>query len=415
MAKQIDTTVEIERAYIKDQITYQKVRNKKTTYFYTIYVGAVKNGKFAIALVYPFNYNATPWASEKPYFDISWGDGTETIIKDEYVDMFTFHYDKFKPYVSNSNVKDIKIFPVPEKSKKPGKKLLYHEYNIRPDGKFEANGAYSLKLTIESDEIVMPISLDPDAIESMAGRFTNPSGMNIHLPYDETTFDNHDLYNRSKRFETALYNCISSTAVALGGEYPPNLIGKPTEEYRDDFSRVFKRGIYHPLDQKIIHTKNGTDGIDSDIISTINTNAKTDIPDYKSPGSMSMYALAGNNRFINKELLESIGTPNQHPIPIQAYLCSGSPNIESDYYLNMLKRSYGIKVNPLLTPALINKGIHINNSILRVAVITGNNTDNVVQTVMNPYRSICKIYPNSDGEYKLFSNIDSDEIWGVFL
>ena len=414
MAKQIDTTVEIERAYIKDQITYQKVRNKKTTYFYTIYVGAVKNGKFAIALVYPFNYNATPWASEKPYFDISWGDGTETIIKDEYVDMFTFHYDKFKPYVSNSNVKDIKIFPVPEKSKKPGKKLLYHEYNIRPDGKFEANGAYSLKLTIESDEIVIPISLDPDAIESMAGRFTNPSGMNIHLPYDETTFDNHDLHNRSKRFETALYNCISSTAVALGGEYPPNLIGKPTEEYRDDFSRVFERGIYHPLDQKIIHTKNGNDGIDSDIISTINTNAKTDIPDYKSPGSMSMYALAGNNRFINKELLESIGTPNQHPIPIQAYLCSGSPNIESDYYLNMLKRSYGIKVNPLLTPALINKGIHINNSILRVAVITGNNTDNVVQTVMNPYRSICKIYPNSDGEYKLFSNIDSDEIWGFF-
>lgn len=414
MAKQIDTTVEIERAYIKDQITYQKVRNKKTTYFYTIYVGAVKNGKFAIALVYPFNYNATPWASEKPYFDISWGDGTETIIKDEYVDMFTFHYDKFKPYVSNSNVKDIKIFPVPEKSKKPGKKLLYHEYNIRPDGKFEANGAYSLKLTIESDEIVIPISLDPDAIESMAGRFTHSSGMNIHLPYDETTFDNHDLYNRSKRFETALYNCISSTAVALGGEYPPNLIGKPTEEYRDDFSRVFERGIYHPLDQKIIHTKNGNDGIDSDIISTINTNAKTDIPDYKSPGSMSMYALAGNNRFINKELLESIGTPNQHPIPIQAYLCSGSPNIESDYYLNMLKRSYGIKVNPLLTPALINKGIHINNSILRVAVITGNNTDNVVQTVMNPYRSICKIYPNSDGEYKLFSNIDSDEIWGFF-
>lgn len=411
----IDTTIEIEEAYIKDKLTYKKKRSRKTTYFYTVYInGAIKDGKFRVALVYPFNYNATPWTSDKPEFNISWGDGTETIVRNEYVDMFTFHYDKFKPHVNNSNVKDIKLFPVPEKSKNPGKKLLYHEYDVRADGKFAANGAYGIRLSIESDEIVMPISLDVDAISNMAGEYTTSGAMNIQLPFDENTFENVNLYRRAKRFETALYNCIASTAVSVGGEYPMNCIGLPTEEYRNEFSRVFERGIFHPLDQKIAHTKNGTDGIDDDIISTINTNNKQNIVDYKSPGSMSMYALAGNNRFINKELLESIGTPNQHPIPIQAYLCSGSANVEGEYYLSILRRSYGIEVNPLLTPALINKGIHINNSLLRIAVVTGAPSDNVVHTVMNPYRSVCKIYPNSNGEYKLFSNMQNEETWGFF-
>lgn len=411
----IDTTIEIEEAYIKDKLTYKKKRSRKTTYFYTVYInGAIKDGKFRVALVYPFNYNATPWTSNKPEFNISWGDGTETIVRNEYVDMFTFHYDKFKPYVNNSNIKDIKLFPVPEKSKNPGKKLLYHEYDVRADGKFAVNGAYGIRLSIESDEIVMPISLDVDAISNMAGEYTISGAMNIQLPFDENTFENVNLYRRAKRFETALYNCIASTAVSVGGEYPMNCIGLPTEEYRNEFSRVFERGIFHPLDQKIAHTKNGTDGIDDDIISTINTNTKQNIVDYKSPGSMSMYALAGNNRFINKEILESIGTSNQHPIPIQAYLCSGSANVEGEYYLSILRRSYGIKVNPLLTPALINKGIHINNSLLRIAVVTGAPSDNVVHTVMNPYRSICKIYPNSNGEYKLFSNMQNEETWGFF-
>lgn len=411
----IDTTIEIEEAYIKDKLTYKKKRSRKTTYFYTIYInGAIKDGKFRVALVYPFNYNATPWTSDKPEFNISWGDGTETIVRNEYVDMFTFHYDKFKPYVNNSNVKDIKLFPVPEKTKNPGKKLLYHEYDVRSDGRFVANGAYCIKLSIESDEIVMPISLDSDAINNMASEYTTSGAMNVQLPFDENTFGNATLYSRAKRFEVALYSCIASTALALGGEYPMNCIGLPTEEYRNEFSRVFERGIYHPLDQKIIHTKNGADGIDDDIISTINTNDKQDIVDYKSPGSMSMYALAGNNRFVNKELLESIGTPNQHPIPIQAYLCSGSANLEYGGYLSIIRRSCGIKVNPLLTPALINKGIHINNSLLRISVVTGASTDNVVHTVMNPYRSICTIYPNSNGEYKIFSNLQSEETWGFF-
>ena len=411
----IDTTIEIEKAYIKDKLTYKKKRSKKTTYFYTICInGSIRDGKFRVALVYPFNYNATPWTSVKPEFNISWGDGTETVIRNKYVDMFSFHYDKFKPYVANSNIKDIKLFPVPEKSKKPGEKLLYHEYDIRTDGRFAANGAYCIKLSIESDEIVMPISLDADAINNMANSYTAPGTMNLQLPFDENTFGNASVYSRAKKFETALYNCIASTAVAVGGEYPMNCIGLPTEEYRNEFTRVFERGIFHPLDQKIEHIKNGVDGIDEDIISTINTNDKQNVVDYKSPGSMSMYALAGNNRFVNKELLESIGTPNQHPIPIQAYLCSGSSNIESSYYLNILRRSYGIKVNPLLTPALINKGVHINNSLLRIAVVTGASTDNVVHTIMNPYRSICKVYPNSNGEYKLFSNMQNEETWGFF-
>jgi hypothetical protein len=411
----IDTTIEIEKAYIKDKLTYKKKRSKKTTYFYTICInGAIRDGKFRVALVYPFNYNATPWTSVKPEFNISWGDGTETVIRNKYVDMFSFHYDKFKPYVANSNIKDIKLFPVPEKSKKPGEKLLYHEYDIRTDGRFAANGAYCIKLSIESDEIVMPISLDADAINNMANSYTAPGTMNLQLPFDENTFGNASVYSRAKKFETALYNCIASTAVAVGGEYPMNCIGLPTEEYRNEFTRVFERGIFHPLDQKIEHIKNGVDGIDEDIISTINTNDKQNIVDYKSPGSMSMYALAGNNRFVNKELLESIGTPNQHPIPIQAYLCSGSANVESEYYLSILKRSYGIKINPLLTPALINKGVHINNSLLRITVVTGAPSDNVVHTVMNPYRSICKVYPNSNGEYKLFSNMQNEETWGFF-
>ena len=410
----IDTTIEIDEAYIKDKLTYKKKRSKKTIYFYTIYASGAKDGKVRVALVYPFNYNATPWTDDKPEFNISWGDGTETVIRNEYVDMFTFHYDKFKPYVSNSNIKDIKLFPVPEKSRHPGKKLLYHEYDIRSDGRFVANGAYAIRLSIESDEIVMPVSLNVDAINNMANEFINASGVTVPLPFNENTFADKDIYANSKKFETALYSCISPIAVGLGGEYPLNYIGLPTEEYRKEFSRVFERGIFHPLDQKIVHTKNGADGIDTDIISTINTNSKQNIVDYKSPGSMSMYALAGNNRFINKELLESIGRPYQHPIPIQAYLCSGSYNIESDYYLNILRRSYGIKVNPLLTPALINKGIHINNTLLRIAVVIGTTTDDLVHTVVNPYRSVIKVYPNVNGEHKIFSNLQSNETWGFF-
>ena len=189
----IDTTIEIEEAYIKDKLTYKKKRFRKTTYFYKVNVGNPKNGKFIVALVYPFNYNATPWTSDKPEFNISWGDGTETIIRNEYVDMFSLHYDKFKPHISNNNIKDIKLFPVPEKSKHPGKKLLYHEYSVRSDDRFTATGAYTIKLSIQSDEIVIPVSLDPDAIVEMAESYTNENGMDIQLPFNENTFENIEL------------------------------------------------------------------------------------------------------------------------------------------------------------------------------------------------------------------------------
>ena len=410
----IDTTIEIEEAYIKDKLTYKKKRSKKTTYFYDVVATSYPGGKFVVALVYPFNYNATPWTGKKPEFNISWGDGTSTRIKNEYVDMFDLHYDKIASNYKSSEIKNIRLHPVPEKVENRGKKLLYHVYDINSEGKYTANNNYTIRVSIESDEIVIPVALDPKSIMNLAERYVTEGSMNIALPFDENTFADQNMYRRSKRFEDILNNCIDVIVCGVGGEYPMNCIGLPTEEYRGEFSKVFERGIYHPLDQKIVHTKNGTDGIDEDIISTLNTNVRTEVVDYKSPGSMSMYALAGNNRFINKELLESIGTPNQHPIPIQAYLCTGLSPVRSEYWINLSKKSSGLDINPLLVPALINKGIHINSSLLRVSVVTANERGDKVHGVRNPFCDIVKIFPDQNGEYKLFKNIQGTETWGFF-
>lgn len=410
----IDTTIEIEEAYIKDKLTYKKKRSRKTTYFYDVVATSYPGGKFVVALVYPFNYNATPWTGKKPEFNISWGDGTSTRIKNEYVDMFDLHYDKIASNQKSSELKNMRLHPVPEKAENPGKKLLYHVYNINSEGKFTANNQYTIRLSIESDEIVIPVALNPERMRYLAERYITDGNINVGLPYDENTFADLERYRRSKRFEDILNNCLDVVVCGIGGEYPMNCIGLPTEEYRNEFSKVFERGIFHPLDQKIVHTKNGSDGIDEDIISTINTNARTEVVDYKSPGSMSMYALAGNNRFINKELLESIGTPNQHPIPIQAYLCAGVAPIRSEYWENVNKKSSGLNINPLLVPALINKGIHINSSLLRISIVTANERGDKVHTVINPFFSIDKVYPDQNGEYRLFKNIQGTETWGFF-
>ena len=410
----IDTTIEIEEAYIKDKLTYKKKRSRKTTYFYDVVATSYPGGKFVVALVYPFNYNATPWTDKKPEFNISWGDGTSTNVKNEYVDMFDLHYDKIASNQKSSYITNMRLHPVPEKVKNPGKKLLYHVYNINSEGKFTANNQYTIRLSIESDEIVIPVALNPERMRALAERYITDGNINVGLPYDENTFADLERYRRSKGFEDILNNCLDVVVCGIGGEYPMNCIGLPTEEYRNEFSKVFERGIFHPLDQKIVHTKNGSDGIDEDIISTINTNARTEVVDYKSPGSMSMYALAGNNRFINKELLESIGTPNQHPIPIQAYLCAGVAPIRSEYWENVNKKSSGLNINPLLVPALINKGIHINSSLLRISIVTANERGDKVHTVINPFFSIDKVYPDQNGEYKLFKNIQGTETWGFF-
>ena len=410
----IDTTIEIEEAYIKDKLTYKKKRSRKTTYFYDIVASSYPGGKFVVALVYPFNYNATPWTGKKPTFNISWGDGTSTTIKNEYVDMFDLHYDKIASNYKSSEIKNIRLHPVPEKVENPGKKLLYHVYDINSEGKFIANNQYSIRVSIESDEIVIPVALDPKHIMNLAEEYVREGSVNVDLSFDENTFSDQNIYRRVKKFEYNLNYCLDIIVCGVGGEYPMNCIGLPTEEYRKEFSRVFERGIFHPLDQKIVHTKNGTDGIDEDIISTINTNTRTEVVDYKSPGSMSMYALAGNNRFINKELLESIGTPNQHPIPIQAYLCAGISTVRSDYWISVAKRSTGLGINPLLVPALINKGIHINSSLLRISVVTANERGDKVHSVRNPFCDIAKIFPDQNGEYKLFKNIQGTETWGFF-
>ena len=410
----IDTTIEIEEAYIKDKLTYKKKRSKKTTYFYDVVATSYPGGKFVVALVYPFNYNATPWTGKKPEFNISWGDGTSTTIKNEYVDMFDLHYDKIASNYKSSEIKNIRLHPVPEKVENPGKKLLYHVYDVNNEGKYTANNNYTIRVSIESDEIVIPVALDPKSIMNLAERYVTEGSMNIPLPFDENTFGDQNIYRRAKRFEDILNNCVDVIVCGVGGEYPMNCIGLPTEEYRGEFSKVFERGIYHPLDQKIVHTKNGTDGIDEDIISTLNTNVRTEVVDYKSPGSMSMYALAGNNRFINKELLESIGTPNQHPIPIQAYLCTGLSPVRSEHWINLSKKSSGLDINPLLVPALINKGIHINSSLLRISVVTANERGDKVHGVRNPFCDIVKIFPDQNGEYKLFKNIQGTETWGFF-
>lgn len=410
----ISTTIEIEEAYIKDKLTYKKKRSRKTTYFYDVAATSYPGGKFVVALVYPFNYNATPWTGKKPEFNISWGDGTSTRIKNEYVDMFDLHYDKIASNQKSPQITNIKLHPVPEKVENPGKKLLYHVYDINSEGKFIANNQYTIRISIESDEIVIPVGLNPERMRHLAERYITDGNINVGLPYDENTFADLERYRRSKGFEDILNNCLDVVVCGIGGEYPMNCIGLPTEEYRNEFSKVFERGIFHPLDQKIVHTKNGSDGIDEDIISTINTNARTEVVDYKSPGSMSMYALAGNNRFINKELLESIGTPNQHPIPIQAYLCAGVAPIRSEYWENVNKKSSGLNINPLLVPALINKGIHINSSLLRISIVTDNERGDKVHTVINPFFSIDKVYPDQNGEYKLFKNIQGTETWGFF-
>lgn len=410
----IDTTIEIEEAYIKDKLTYKKKRSRKTTYFYDVVATSYPGGKFVVALVYPFNYNATPWTGKKPEFNISWGDGTSTRIKNEYVDMFDLHYDKIASNYKSSYITNMRLHPVPEKVKNPGKKLLYHVYNINSEGKFTANNQYTIRVSIESDEIVIPVALNPERMRALAERYITDGNVNVGLPYDENTFADLERYRRTKGFEDILNNCVDIVVCGIGGEYPMNCIGLPTEEYRNEFSKVFERGVFHPLDQKIVHTKNGSDGIDEDIISTINTNARTEVVDYKSPGSMSMYALAGNNRFINKELLESIGTPNQHPIPIQAYLCAGVSPIRSEYWASVNKKSSGLDINPLLVPALINKGIHINSSLLRISIVTANERGDKVHSVHNPFCNIVKIFPDQNGEYKLFKNIQGTETWGFF-
>lgn len=411
----IDTTIEIEEAYIKDKLTYKKKRSRKTTYFYDVVATSYPGGKFVVALVYPFNYNATPWTDKKPTFNISWGDGTSTNIKNEYVDMFDLHYDKIASNQKSSYITNMRLHPVPEKVKNPGKKLLYHVYDINNNtGKFTANNQYTIRVSIESDEIVIPVVLNPERMRALAERYITDGNINVGLPYDENTFADLERYRRTKGFEDILNNCVDIVVCGIGGEYPMNCIGLPTEEYRNEFSKVFERGIFHPLDQKIVHTKNGSDGIDEDIISTINTNVRTEVVDYKSPGSMSMYALAGNNRFINKELLESIGTPNQHPIPIQTYLCAGVSPIRSEYWTNVNRKSSGLDINPLLVPALINKGIHINSSLLRISVVTANERGDKVHSVHNPFCNIVKIFPDQNGEYKLFRNIQGTEIWGFF-
>lgn len=413
MAKQIDTTVEIERAYIKDQITYQKVRNKKTTYFYDIAAQTSTNGKLMVALVYPFNYNATPYASKKPEFNVSWGDGTETVIRNKFVDMFDSHFSKVKPFTNAYSINDIKLFNVPEKVHGVGEKL-YHEYELNSDDTFKVNGKYILRISIESEEIVVPFVLNTNEINNLYYRFISGSYITAQLPIDENVFANYNSYTNSKAYAEQLASCISPVICSIGGEYPPNLIGLSTDNYKDEFSKVFKRGIYHPLDQKIAHIKNGIDGIDDDIMSSINTNDTRYVVDYKSPSSMSMYALAGNNRFINKELLESIGTPNQHPIPIQACLCSGVYEVKDSYYYQRNKNSKGLNINPLLTPALINKGININNSILRLSIVTSTSDSSKVHLVFNPYQNIIKVFPDTNGEFKLFSNTETEEIWGFF-
>ena len=412
----VDTTIEIEKAYIKDKLTYKKKHSKKTEYFYDIVANPQSSNKFIVSLVYPFNYNATPDAEKKPTFKISWGDGTETTIRNKFVNMFNLHYDKIVPYIGipSSDVEDIKLFPVDEKVEQGAESLLYHEYEVNSDGTFRANGKSIIRISIVSDEIVVPVALNAVEITNLRNMFILAGDINAVIPTDESVFANYSDYTRAKFYVNTLSECIYPVAISVGGEYPPNLIGLPTEEYRSAFSDVFKRGIYHPLDQKIAHIKNGIDGINDDIMSSINTNDTRYVVDYKSPGSMSMYALAGNNRFINKELIESIGTASQHPIPIQAYLCSGVHEPKDNYYYQRNKNSKGLNINPLITPSLINKGVNINNSILRISVVAPRSDRNKVHIVSNPFQSITKVFPNSNNEYKLLSNTKSEEIWGFF-
>lgn len=403
----IDTTVEIEKAYIKDKLTYKKKHSKKTEYFYDIHLPGGTSGlmnKFVVALVYPFNYNATPDAEKKPEFNISWGDGTETVIRNKFVNMFSLHYDKIKPRFSVPGLYDIKLRQVPEKIHNPqAETLLYHEYDISGNF-FTATNTTSIKISIRSDEIVIPVAIDVRRI-SMLRPYV--SGDNLTLPYP----DENNYTTNFKNTIRSISDIICNVALSVGGELPPNLIGLPTEEYRDEFNKVFERGVYHPLDQKIAHIKNGVDGIDGDINTTLNTNNRSATVDYKSPSSMSMYALAGNNRFVASEVISSIGTANQKPIPIQAMLCAGV----YDWLGQTGIKTEGIVINPLLAPSLINKGVNVNNSLLYVSITTESTKDNTqVHFVKNPFSDIKTVKPNSNGEYKLFSNLLGDETWGFF-
>ena len=403
----IDTTVEIEKAYIKDKLTYKKKHSKKTEYFYDIHLPGGTSGimnKFVVALVYPFNYNATPDAEKKPEFNISWGDGTETVIRNKFVNMFSLHYDKIKPRFSVPGLYDIKLRQVPEKIHNPqAEALLYHEYDISGSF-FTATNATSIKISIRSDEIVIPVAIDVRRI-SMLRPYV--SGDNLTLPYP----DENNYTTNFKNTIRSISDIICNVALSVGGELPPNLIGLPTEEYRDEFNKIFERGIYHPLDQKIAHIKNGVDGIDGDINTTLNTNNRSATVDYKSPSSMSMYALAGNNRFVASEVISSIGTANQKPIPIQAMLCAGV----YDWLGQTGLKTEGIVINPLLAPSLINKGVNVNNSLLYVSITTESTKDNTqIHFVKNPFSDIKTVKPNSNGEYRLFSNLVGDETWGFF-
>ena len=403
----IDTTVEIEKAYIKDKLTYKKKHSKKTEYFYDIHLPGGTSGlmnKFVVALVYPFNYNATPDAEKKPEFNISWGDGTETVIRNKFVNMFSLHYDKIKPRFSVPGLYDIKLRQVPEKIHNPqAEALLYHEYDISGSF-FTATNATSIKISIRSDEIVIPVAIDVRRLSILRPYV---SGDNLTLPYP----DENNYTTNFKNTIRSISDIICNVALSVGGELPPNLIGLPTEEYRDEFNKVFERGVYHPLDQKIAHIKNGVDGIDGDISTTLNTNNRSATVDYKSPSSMSMYALAGNNRFVASEVIASIGTANQKPIPIQAMLCAGV----YDWLGQTGLKTEGIVINPLLAPSLINKGVSVNNSLLYVSITTESTKDNTqVHFVKNPFSDIKTVKPNSNGEYRLFSNLVGDETWGFF-
>jgi len=409
----IDTTIEIEEAYIKDKLTYKKKRSRKTTYFYDIQALGGNNeytrGKFVVALVYPFNYNATPWTSNKPEFSISWGDGTETIIRNEHINMFSLHYDKISKYNKIHGVKDIKLRPVVEKLQEPSKAkaLLYHEYDI--DGSyFTINSCDTMRISITSDEIVVPVAINMSHTSHITDYITDGNLLVPFIDEDNYNYSNRGIINK-------IHNSISNIAITMGGEYPMNCIGLPTEEYRKDFSRVFERGIYHPLDQKIAHIRvdNQFSALDNEIMTTFNRNNRTEEPDYKSPGSMSSYALAGNNPFVMSDLLRSLNTPaTREAIPIQAMLCSGV----YDYFNSSNLYALGHVINPLLAPALINKGVHVNNSLLYVTIISDDMDSNEtkVHFVKNPFYDIREIYPDKNNEIKMFANIQNDEVWGFF-
>ena len=404
----IDTTIEIEEAYIKDKLTYKKKRSRKTTYFYDIILpggtSEYTGDKFVVALVYPFNYNATPWTDRKPHFNISWGDGTETVIKDEYVNMFNLHYNKISKYRRIDGIRDIKLRPVAEKLPEPtkAKALLYHEYDINGDF-FKVDNSSMLRISITSDEIVVPVAINMPVASKINSYIPNE----IMVPFiseDNYSYSNRVIIDKVRR-------CVMNLAMTMGGEYPMNCIGLPTEEYREDFSRVFDRGLYHPLDQKIAHIKDNT--VDNEIGTTFNMNSGAMVPDYKSPGSMSSYALAGNNPFIISDVLRSLNTPaTREAIPIQAMLCSGA----YDYLGSTNLYTHGHIINPLLAPALINKGVHVNNSLLYVTIVSEqmNPNETRVHFVQNPFYDIKEIYPDKNNEIKMFSNIQNDEIWGFF-